>query len=697
MNELTLTISLLADTELGTGLGTETLDGLLPRDAEGRPIIPASHLKGLLRERLEALGALRGWPDGLLDALLGTPGEGGGDGTPSRLRLTDASPRGGDPGVITITRTAIGAYGTAQPGSLRTVEALSAGTTLTAKAWVDDTADGALDLLARLGLMAIDAVGGGRTRGAGLCRIVLGRETRTPGTLLREADDRARRWRPADGAGAPLAGSSGARRLPDGEPVWLRLIFRANSAICCPETPINGSTNHIRSGPVIPASALQGAILTLLNERDSGLASACYADRRFRAWPLVPVCSPESPSTRDRGSREVPFGVRVDLTHRMSKLQGADGRHEVRDSAIEPYHWSEVAGGSPLKSSDGVLRRSAEGEVSLWRAVDMPRQISSHSVHASMDAGGRRGLFSVEALAPMVFSGLLSLPPEAAAMLKEILDHDPVVSLGKARSIRGSGTLELQPLGALDAFLSGALPAALPGCVYVVQSPLALPDDYGVGRAETALQYLAERAGWGRVLLDTLHDGYDVPRTAATCGVRFGWSRHRLGQLADDRHARLQARRVILPGAVLVLEAPLADPAAKLLAGLGDGRECGFGALIPHPGIANADPYRPHPEPPRLASHDAAGRQALELFRRAGESGGPTPSQIAAVGRRVGKDADAYLKRQMERGQVRHWHRWKPVFGDVETLVRSDADTARRVLRAWQDLAIIHRDAEEGR
>jgi hypothetical protein len=696
MTSLTLKLTLLSDAELGTGLGTETVNGLVPRDPLGQPTVPSTHLKGLLRDRLLALSISRAWTQGeeLMAALLGEPGDDGKDGRPAGLHIGDASPvQGSRATVITITRTAVGRLGTVAPGSLRTVEAVAAGSQFSASVRIPDKAGSPADLAARLGLMAIENIGGGRTRGAGLCRIEIAGETRSPGTLLRKLEQQLAAQGPTPMPPPQPAKAGQPSPLAGGPPHWFRLVFRADSAVCCPESPVNGSTNHIRSGPVIPSSAIQGALITRIASIDPSLADACFADARFRAWPLVPVLPGNA-----NPEEEVPLGVRVDIAHRMSKLANTDtGAHDVRDSAIEPYFWSDVAGGSPLKSSDGILRRESSGAVKLWKANELPRLISGHGVHYDATGTGRRTLFAVEALAPMVFSGLVALPEKAAHALEQALRADPVVSLGKARSVRGTGLLELRPATDLSAFLQAALPDKLPGQVFVVQSPLALPDDYQVGRAESALQYLAEDAGWGKVLISTDdNDGRAIPRTAATCGVRFGWNRHGLGTKADPRHRRLRARRVILPGSVLVLDRPLANVEAKLLAGLGDGRENGFGCLLPHPGMAAPIPYRPPRAPVTIASRDEAGRRALELFRKAGEANGPSPSQIAAVGRRVGSDPTTYLEKQYDRGAVRHWHRWEPVFEEVKELVKGDPQLARNTLRAWQDLAIIYRPAGKG-
>jgi CRISPR/Cas system CSM-associated protein Csm3 (group 7 of RAMP superfamily) len=673
---------------MGTGLGTETVDNLVPRDFQGRPFVPATHLKGLLRENIGNIVEMRGWPEEVSGGILGEEGDDGEEGRISSLHIGDAIPvAGSHPSVVNISRTALNQHGTALPGALRTVEAVAAGSRFKAKARMNVENGGVLDLLTRLGFMSIEAVGGGRTRGSGFCRIRIDGETRTPGELLRLLDKKIAETERS--AFVPDTMTQAAKSsLGHGTPVWFKLVFRAESGICCPDIPINGATNHVRSGPVIPSSAVQGAIITRLAETDSGLAAACFADSRFRAWPLLPVSVLED-------EVEVPFGFRVDISHRLSKLPDSDGRHDVRDPAIEPYHWSDVAGGSPLKSSDGILRRDSKGGITLWKASDLPRLITSHSVHFSSGPNGNRSLFSVESLAPMVFSGLISMPEEAAAALEKTVANDPFFFFGKARSVRGGGRLELRTFNPDDLF-SGSLPTSLPGRVFIVQSPLALPDDYLVVRANEALEYLADSAGWGKVLLESQVNGNFVARTSVTCGIRFGWNRHGIGPKADERHNRLQARRVILPGSVLVLAAPLGGIREKLLAGLGDGRESGFGSLLPHPGVA-MDLYQPKPKPPELASVDAAGRKALDIFQKAGCTAGPSPSQIASVGRRQGQDAVRYLDQQVERGSVKHWHRWKPVLGDVKELVGGDPSFARRTLRAWQNLAIINRDKEQNR
>ncbi len=701
-----LKITLLSDAEPGTGVGTELLNGTVPRDPRGAPYVPASHIKGLLRDRLESIADLREWPSAPLIALLGESGSDGDDGTVSALRIADArrpsAARDGLDPVMTITRTAIGRTGTARANSLRTVEAVRCGESFAAEARLDAEPGGAQDLLARLGFLTIDALGGGRNRGAGRCRIDIEGETRKPGEILAQVDPLLATWTPRR---SPKPEPARTADLGAGPAVWLRLRFVAESPICCPEHPSAG--NVIRTGPVVPASSVQGAILTLLDRADPDVATACLRDARFRAWPLVPV------GLAGGESSDMPFGVRVDLAHRMSKLPkppepgSSTDRHEFADAAVDPGQWSRITAGSPLKSTDGVLLRGASGVVKLWRAQDIPRIFQTHGVHHDPTGAGQRGLYSVEALAPLVFTGMLTVPESIAERLTRLLGESPWISLGKSRSVRGGGRLSIERMAdPAREFAGWSLPSEATGRVFVVQSPLVLPDDYAVDRAESALEMLAMRGGWGPIVLDEAHQDRQVARTQAHCGVRFGWNRHGIGESAGAQK-RLRARRVILPGSVLVLRTPLPNLLDLLVAGLGEGREQGFGALLPHPGIAvERTGHQVQPDSiPVIRSRDDAGRLGRELWADAGGEDGPAPSQIAAVARRIRRDPKSaldYLKRQKER-PPRIWAVWKPVLPRVIELVdaaiksgtAAEHDRLYRALRVWQDLAVADRREEE--
>lgn len=705
MIALDLELQFLSDAEPGTGLGTEMLDGLVPRDELHQPVIPASHLKGLLKDRLETIaswlevvGAAAERFSVVIDEIVGRGGLNGSDGVPARMRLADlrfVREAGTAGATLEIRRTAIDELGSVHAKSLRAVEAVAVGTRFRSRLWLDAQPGDPFDLACRLGLMSIEAVGATRTRGAGRCRIRIDGESRTPGAILRALEQGLQKAAVTPRPMSPVAPAP--RTLRDSRTQWFRLCFVADAPVCCSETPVVGN-NVIRSGPVIPASAVQGAILTLLSTKDPELASATYADPSFRAWPLTPIAAA---SDAERVGTDL--GIRVDLAHRMSKVPteraGRGEEHEFFDSAVAPYHWSEAPAGSALKSTDGVLVRRADGSVGLWRAQDLPRVLRSHGVHAGPD--GTRNLFSVEALAPMVFVGLLAIPGEAAGLLGELLAAGETVSFGKMRSVRGSGALKLQKVG--DSFAapwSWQLPAPhrpAQGRVFVVQSPLALPDEWSVGRAEHALQRLVAEAGWGDLVMGDSAGTGRHGGSVASVGLRFGWNRYGLGETVGD-HRRLRARRVVLPGSVLVLREPLPDPEQRLLTGLGLGREQGLGAVMPHPGIAT---HRlPAPPPLESVRSDGAAKLALELWELSGAERGPSPSQIGDLAQRVvrGNDVALQFLDQRKQGRRQGWDIWEPVVERLKACLTAPAKAPlAQALRAWQDLRIAGEGSEKHR
>ncbi|MDA1230650.1 MAG: hypothetical protein O2856_07745, partial [Planctomycetota bacterium] len=131
MQKLKIELTLLADAFPGTGIGTELIDNCVPRDHLGKPSVPASHLKGLLRQSLLDLAEIRGYPpDVFLAEVLGNPGtstdEVGCDGIESIVLIEDLHTSDCTPTRL-VTRTAINSHGTIEAGSLRTNESLAVG------------------------------------------------------------------------------------------------------------------------------------------------------------------------------------------------------------------------------------------------------------------------------------------------------------------------------------------------------------------------------------------------------------------------------------------------------------------------------------------------------------------------------------------------------------------------------------------
>ncbi len=663
MTTISYTLELRSDAEPGSGLGGEVVNDYVPRDQRDRPVLRATHLKGLLREAIDEVATLRGWDSvRVLDGPFGRPGAGGDDGLAGALLFSDAVLEGEAPAPLFVSRTALNPQtGTARGMSLRTVEAVRRGTRFRGSVRISGEDPSLAELVVRLALLILPAVGGGRTRGAGLCTVTIDAEDRSPGRLLELLGAGLDRPRPV---AAPVSHREVA--LENEELVLARILFRATTPLCCPERPVVG-INVIESGLAIPASALQGILLTRASRIDPALGNALFRHPSFRCWPLHPF----GPAGADGAPDLV---IRVSRTHKMSKLPSARGNWEFRDRLIEPYDWRQVAKGSPLKGPDGLLLRTAE-RVRFWPSADIPRIVSAHGVHH--DPTGRKGrnLFSVVSLAPMAFMGLVALPASAYERLTKSFRESPEVEVGKARSVRGQGTLALERVDPQAVFRGPGGMTEL--SLLVAQSPIAIPDDADVSDLGAVVARLAAEAGLGEVTACEAH-----------AGLRFGWNRHGHGaSVAGSK--RLGATRVLTPGTVLALGRPLTDPLPALVAGLGAGRERGFGALLPHPGIAS-ERYLRSVEHERIPSRDDAAKEALALWQAAGRSG-PSASQIGRLAALVASGGAApWLAQQRDRPS-RIWHRWERVVERLDELVgQPDRDRTMRVLRTWQDLVIAH-------
>lgn len=685
MKNYCFTLECLSDTELGSGLGLETVNSIVSRDHLDRPVLRGSHLKGILRHTLQEVLTDLPNAEKLIDALLGRPGKEGDDGQEGLLRLPDAvwksSPDAEIP-VRTITRTALDEKGTALSGSLRSTEALAAGTLFRGTATLSGHEDEVLTKTLQLGLLCISSIGGGRSRGSGLCKVTLENAAAqvTPGDLLLALASELSNWTP---------GIKPMIQLPDRvseteDMVWLQLRFDAEDPVCCPERPGVTESNFIQSGIDIPASAVWGGLLTKVSEKDVELAIHTLMNPKARVWPLLPT------------SGEYGLPSRIPQSHRISKLPtGPNGQYTYKDAAIQSYHWRDVPRNAPLKGTDGILLREGDS-VKLWRSGEMPRVLSSHAVHYPKPT-----LFTMEAIAPVSFAGLVHVPGAFAESLEAVLQNNNRVVFGKSRSIRGGGRLTVQRVQPSDLFTGWDTR------VWILQSPAAIPDDWQLlgARSESQLERLTRDSGWGALSpLDRNASDQIQVQTLAACGIRFGWNRVGLGKGTGLGGQRC-ARRVFLPGSVFVLEKEEADLEAALVRGLGipgrngpDGRSQGFGALLPHPGIAN-ELYQPVTAlSGEMKPSDQATRLALTFFNKAGRESGPSPSQIAAVAQRIEPGnagvATEYLHKQRTERPKRIWAKWEGVHAILIDEINENPDQAKRALRIWQDLAINSRKEE---
>ncbi|MCO6454200.1 MAG: hypothetical protein J5I93_02690 [Pirellulaceae bacterium] len=712
MKICTFTIRLTSDAEPGTGLGGEVINQLVPRDHWGRPVIRASHVKGLMRQQLRELIRDLGW-DATLDKWV-FGGEklnedAAGVGAAATFQVADAVAEPGAQGHSAtglVTRTQVDdKTGVASDATLRTTERVASGTVFRGAVHSDQPVDSVADLAWRLALLSIPAVGGSRNRGCGDCIVTLDDEARSPGELLAALHGALQKADWKHPLAEPLRRGPLFRTDRDSTPdaVVLRLVFQASTPICCPEHP--SKANVISTGFSIPASAVQGAILCRLNELAPTLATDTFNDLAFRAWPLHPCrllepASDDGPSHDNqdiRGLRDrlaelsegLPASIRVSLTHRVAKFSvGVPGdellaRHFF-DEAIdeEPEDWTEIADGAPLKASDGVLLVRAD-QVELWRASSMPHVLTSHGVHGA--SPGERNLFTMDAIAPLIWEGLAVMPRVAAEQLLDSLQDNPRIALGKSRSVRGMGVLYASKLEETPTAWRVNSRSRHP--VLVVQSPVQLPDSMRPG-ASAEDEFLSLVRAWSRE-----HGLPEPGRAWPNPGLRFGWNRH------DRGHQ--QAGRVILPGSVVAFDTDVEPKtlAAALRAGMGPGRERGYGAVSVHPGKATSL-AKPNVRVPRSGIRSGA-KQACECVLKIRHSGQrlPSPSQIRAVQQRLLDSGSAaalqYLSERKDHA-TRIWFAWESIYDDLEGLLRDHSQqVAHDALELLADLAIY--DSKEQR
>ncbi len=644
-------IRLVSDAETSSGLGSDVVDGLVARDINGKPFVPATHIKGLMRQVVKDLPSSI-IADDVKQSFLAVFGIAGANKDYAALfSVTDALSDSAQTRLI--TRTALNEFGVAKDTSLRTNEAVCAGSMFKGDIHLGVESK-MVDLLIRYALLSIYEIGGSRNRGAGACVVTIENEKRTPGQILKEL---------LLLNSFEIATETNVVSVDDAcETVFAKLTFVAESSVCVPELPIVGN-NTIISGFSISSSAVQGCILTKINALNESVASATFKAENFRTWPLLPV--PDEPEYANC------FAVRVSASHKISKLADENG-YNFCDEMIEPYKWEERPKNAPIKSVDGVLVAGGSKGTVLWRSGDMARHLTAHGVVNGGATGDERAFYTVESLAEKRFVGFVAMPKNAFVLLRKALDRDPLVSFGKSRTVRGTGRLSIN---------EEPLPLALPRAektthetvaAFIVQSPILVSPDITAESADEILKEMVTKARWG-----------EVDKASASIQILFGWNRHKNGLQ--------KAEKVIAPGSVFSLKnSDVHDLEQKLLKGIGEGKERGFGAVLPHPNIAQCR-YIPSPVHPSIKSSSNAAEYGWKLWKTSRGSGNPlSSSQVAQLIARISADkleARKYLETQLLRPD-KIWERWKYVMEDVEKLLMKEPDYIQTALSVWHNLSV---------
>jgi CRISPR/Cas system CSM-associated protein Csm3 (group 7 of RAMP superfamily) len=683
------TLTLKSDAEPGTGTGGTIINERVPRNRYGKPIIPATHLKGLIREELLKLEDL--FPNelnDLADECCGKSDENG-DGdwtTESCFHISDAV---SDENVTTsfVSRTSIDSdLGKAKTTSLRTTERIAVGNVFTGTLMVNAKEGSRQDLAIRLAMLSIGAVGGNRTRGGGKCVLEFQEQNQPPGNLFKQflESKKDEQWQNKH------VDFSQTETVSKTETITLRLIFEADSPVCCPEHPV--PSNVIKSGFVIPASAVQGLILNRLNQLNEDAATKLFKDENFRAYPLLP-CAVVPQDKKEN----YPIPLRVSLTHKVAKLisDGAtlDAGKTVADEAIPPYKWNEIDGANPLKATGGVLLQFTKAQeeknnIQLWKANSIPHILSAHSVLNDTNTIDGRNLYQLDSIAPIVWSGFVRLPKWAAdAVFGNCNDNcvqEIFVSFGKKRSTQGNGKLFAFRVDEKDKRLP--YNGSTHGCkdtVLIVQSPILLPDKSSGQSANEEFKAFVEKA-WNIKPEKCL---------GTVIGIQFGWNRHGKGRLAG-KGKRVHACRCVMPGSVIIFDTNIEDLATKIKSGLGGGREQGFGLVAVHSGLATKMFNPNKSEPQSLKSNETEKETIQEVLKiwKTYQNDLPSSSQLAVVRNELetngkGKTLE-YLGHQNNRTE-RIWATWESCINEMKNFIdTTEPKLAAKGLKFFIDLKI---------
>ncbi len=277
MSHYRFRIVLTGDAELRTGIGGESVNSYVPRDADGRPFIPGSHIKGLIRASLKEIAEVRTewkdffsetenhqqWPYPLLDLVFGAH-----DVKASsyfakvrveKATLVDEASARDMPTTQFVSRTQLDDRRLAKETSLRTTEAIFAGSEFVGDLFSSFSESSIEGIAWRLGLLAIPAVGGSRSRN-GQCVVSLldvkgVEQAESLESLLRKLDHAICNRANASETVTEIKSTPSAASALSTSTSLIELIYVAATPVCFPERP--EQQNLITSGFSIPASAVQ--------------------------------------------------------------------------------------------------------------------------------------------------------------------------------------------------------------------------------------------------------------------------------------------------------------------------------------------------------------------------------------------------------------------------------------------------------
>jgi CRISPR/Cas system CSM-associated protein Csm3 (group 7 of RAMP superfamily) len=651
MKRLRLTIELLEDLHIGTGTGFGDIDASQVRDRHDHPVLPASHIKGVLRET--ALEAHRlqpqAFPRELLDTLFGRSGSDRGS-----LLLTSGYWQGDKPSRPHIWgSTRIGEDGTAHDKTLRFVEYIPAGSRFCVQAELPDTHTQAFRQL----LAHTPSLGAQRNRGHGLIR-----------------------WRVED---AGFDSAELPKALPTHYPARLRLVLKNLDPICLPLTAHPG--NLITTSSYIRGRALRGSVVALclqaglervadtllsptLSWGDARPLPQAATDCNWITAEVVPIPrsigTPKSKAKRpdvpwwvSQPSNETSLGAQGEVEQIAKLLEGKTDRDGEKLKRPKEEEW--------------LFRRTPKEPWIRYRAMRLERL---HTRVPRPDEGmPDQALFSTEEIAEhTIFLAdlIVSSQAEADALqaaLKALSQH--WLRLG-----RGGHPVAL----VAASWLELPSPSAMPGnyLTLFLESDLILRNRYGNFITQLDARSLADAVGLADAELETVRSYSD---SAAVFGFNAMTGLPR------------SAQQAVLAGSVVAISGPQEDvsrlhAALRSRLALGESCEEGFGRFrleIPQPdtgataSVKSATPSASGEEQLAQEAHELASRlKAIKPFPSRSQWGELRSRALAA---RDEQDLEMLFARLEEASAKLGGKDWKGLVSDEKwKALRQEINSGRR-------------------
>lgn len=255
MKRIRIELKLLEDLHAGSGTGSGDIDALLARDRDEKPVLRASHVKGVWRDATT---------DQIKKTLFGASGEAGGQlsltsfyavQVPEELRWSSTSFQAGSR--------------VPQEDTLRTRQFIAAESKFAASAWLPEIWEPAFKQV----VGRCDAFGARRRRGDGVVTITS--------------------WQVQDCQSGDIQGE------PTGTAPVLRILLRAEDPLCLPLTGFPG--NILPSECYIRGQQLLGGIAKVLLDAKQFAEAGEWLSRKVRIGNAYPL-----PNPAERDGRAVP-------------------------------------------------------------------------------------------------------------------------------------------------------------------------------------------------------------------------------------------------------------------------------------------------------------------------------------------------------------------------------------------------------